>query len=76
MRKPGIYLSRVQVAERIGVQAGALSRYKLPESDVIIGPVNDDGTIPRGSVRGWLPETIDKWNANRPGRGKRTDLAQ
>lgn len=75
MRKPGIYLSRVQVAERIGVQAGALSRYKLPEPDVIIGPVNDDGTIPRGSVRGWLPETIDKWNASRPGRGKRTDLA-
>lgn len=24
--------------------------------------------------RGWLPETIDRWNAKRPGRGARTDL--
>ena len=22
-----------------------------------------------GRTRGWLPETIDEWNANRPGRG-------
>ncbi|MCZ9634857.1 hypothetical protein RhoBH5_29595, partial [Rhodococcus sp. BH5] len=48
----------------------------IASSGGVGGPVNDDGTIPRGSVRGWLPETIDKWNANRPGRGKRTDLAQ
>ena len=22
-----------------------------------------------GRTRGWLPETIDRWNASRPGRG-------
>ena len=26
-----------------------------------------DATI--GRTRGWLPETIDRWNASRPGRG-------
>jgi len=57
------YLSRTQVAERIGVTPGALSRYKLPPEDVKVG-----------GVRGWLPETIDRWHAGRPGRGARTDL--
>lgn len=57
------YLSRTQVAERIGVTAGALSRYKLPEPDVMVG-----------DVRGWLPTTVDAWHAARPGRGARTDL--
>lgn len=58
-----IYLSRTQVAERIGVTPGALSRYKLPDPDAMIG-----------AVRGWLPATIDAWQAQRPGRGARTDL--
>jgi hypothetical protein len=57
------YLSRTQVAERIRVTPGALSRYKLPPPDATIG-----------DVRGWLPTTIDTWHANRPGRGARTDL--
>jgi hypothetical protein len=57
------YLSRTQVAQRIGVTPGALSRYKLPAPDAVIG-----------TVRGWLPETIDSWHAHRPGRGARTDL--
>lgn len=30
----------------------------------------------RGGTHGWLPETIDKWNANRPGKGARTDLTR
>jgi len=51
-----------------------MGRYKLPEPDVIVGPINEDGTIPRGTVRGWTAETIDQWNATRPGRGARTDL--
>ncbi|WP_037176162.1 hypothetical protein [Rhodococcus sp. UNC363MFTsu5.1] len=76
MRKPRVYLSRAQFAERIGVEPGALSRYKLPEPDVIVGPVNEDGSLPRGTTRGWLPETIDEWNAHRPGRGARTDLLE
>lgn len=53
------YLSRSEVAERIGVQPSTMSRYKLPEPDAVIG-----------TVRGWLPETIDAWEADRPGRGK------
>lgn len=57
------YLSMAEVAERIGVQPATLSRYRLPEADAVIG-----------GRRGWLPDTIDEWNANRPGRGARTDL--
>jgi hypothetical protein len=57
------YLSRTQVAERIGVTPGALSRYKLPPPDAMIG-----------DVRGWLPATVDAWHEQRPGRGARTDL--
>ncbi|MFC7447896.1 hypothetical protein [Rhodococcus daqingensis] len=51
-----------------------MSRYKLPPPDAIIGPINEDGSLPRGTTRGWLAETIDEWNAERPGRGARTDL--
>lgn len=69
------YLNLAQVEEHLGLARGSLSsRIKLPTPDVIVGPVNDDGTIPRGTVRGWLPSTIDQWNAHRPGRGARTDL--
>lgn len=57
------YLSLAEVAERIGVQPATLSRYRLPEPDAVIG-----------GRRGWTPATIDLWNANRPGRGARTDL--
>ena len=53
-----VYLSRSEVAARIGVKPDTLSRYKLPEPDATIG-----------SVRGWLPETVDAWNAQRPGKG-------
>ena len=50
------YLGIKQVSERLGV-ANAAS-YDLPAPDVTIG-----------RTRGWLPETIDGWNAKRPGRG-------
>ncbi|AUV60784.1 DNA binding protein [Mycobacterium phage Rem711] len=72
---PTRYLNQAEFAERIGVAPSSLSRYKLPAPDVIVGPVNEDGSLPRGTVRGWLPATIDEWNASRPGRGARTDLA-
>jgi hypothetical protein len=55
------FLSRTEFAERIGVQSATLGRYKLPEPDARIG-----------TTRGWLPETVDAWNAARPGRGKRS----
>lgn len=50
------YLGIKQVSERLGV-ANAAS-YDLPEPDVTIG-----------RTRGWLTDTIDQWNAQRPGRG-------
>lgn len=53
-----VYLSVGDVAERIGVTPAAIARYKMPEPDALIG-----------KTRGWLPETIDTWNASRPGRG-------
>lgn len=51
-----VYLSLKQVDERLGVKNAAA--YRLPEPDAMIG-----------TTRGWLPETIDRWNAARPGRG-------
>ena len=44
--------------ERLGVKNPAAKGYNLPEPDALIG-----------ATRGWLPETIDRWNAARPGRG-------
>jgi predicted DNA-binding transcriptional regulator AlpA len=52
------YLSRPEVAERIGVKPDTLNRYKLPLPDAQIG----------SRLLGWLPETIDRWNAARPSR--------
>lgn len=52
------YLGAKQVAERLGITSGGLLNLKLPEPDATIG-----------RTRGWLPETIDEWNAQRPGRG-------
>lgn len=52
------YMSFTEVVDQLGVKTGALATYKLPEPDAIIG-----------RTRGWLPDTIDRWNANRPGRG-------
>lgn len=52
------YLSVTDVAKKLGIATSAVSVYKLPEPDVMIG-----------RTRGWLPETIDQWNAQRPGRG-------
>ena len=69
------YLNLAQFEERIGMARGGLSKFRsLPTPDVIVGPVNDDGSLPRGTTRGWLADTIDQWNAARPGRGARTDL--
>lgn len=52
------YLSVAEVAERIGVKNASAAGYRLPEPDALVG-----------RTRGWLPETIDEWNRNRPGRG-------
>jgi len=52
------YLSRPEVAARIGVKPDTLNRYKLPPHDAQIG----------ARLVGWLPETIDAWNARRPSK--------
>ena len=66
MTAPARYLSRPEVAERIGVKKDTLNRYKLPEPDAQIG----------ARQVGWLPETIDKWNAARPGSPGRPEPKQ
>jgi hypothetical protein len=54
------YLSRVEVAARIGLKSvRSLSGMTLPPYDVRVGV-----------HRGWKPETIDTWQANRPGSGR------
>lgn len=63
-----LYLSMSQVANRLGLSVNTVSSYcqkgMLPEPDAYTGEE------PR-AVRGWLPETIDAWNASRPGKGGR-----
>lgn len=49
------YLSRAEVAARIGVKPDTLGRYRMPAHDAMIG-----------TVRGWLPATIDEWQKHRP----------
>lgn len=55
-----IYMSFTEVAEFLGIQKGALANYNMPEPDALIG-----------RTRGWKRETIEQWNANRPGHGGR-----
>lgn len=50
------FLSLTEVAQRLGVTTGGLLNLRLPEPDALIG-----------RTRGWKPETIDRWNAARPG---------
>lgn len=54
---PARFLSRPEVAERIGVKPDTLNRYELPPHDAQVG-----------ELKGWTPATIDAWNAARPSR--------
>ena len=67
------YLGTAAVAQRAGLTVATVRSYirkgLLPDADVII-------TTPSGPLRGWAPETIDAWQASRPGQGARTDLAK
>lgn len=57
--KVQVYLSRQQIAERLGMKSvRSLSGIDLPPHDVEVG-----------IHKGWKPETIDAWHAERPGRG-------
>jgi hypothetical protein len=59
------YLNLTEFAQRINIERDTLSKYKLPVPDSIVG-----------DRRGWLPATIDTWNASRPGRGNWGPKAQ
>lgn len=67
------YLSIDDVARHLGLSVFTVRAYykqgRLPAPDAVIGldPNNTQKT-------GWIIETIDTWNASRPGRGRRTDL--
>ncbi|XBH21624.1 XRE family transcriptional regulator [Jonesiaceae bacterium BS-20] len=49
------YLSLQEIADRLGVSRNSVAKYNLPKPDAYIG-----------TTRGWLPETIDTWDAARP----------
>lgn len=57
-------LTLQEAADRLGLSRSTLRTYRFPDPDVQIG-----------RIVGWLPQTVDEWQANRPGRGARTDLA-
>lgn len=65
------YLSLNGLAQRVGISPHTARSYReegrLPPPDATIG----EGLR---ATLGWLPETVDNWQANRPGRGARTDL--
>lgn len=54
------YLSLTDIARQLGITIGALASLKLPKPDAMID-----------RTRGWLPSTIDEWNAHRPSHGGR-----
>lgn len=59
------YVSVSEYAAQLGISQPTLSGYKLPGPDAIIG-----------KTRGWLQETLDEWNRNRPGQGHRPKKAR
>jgi len=52
------YLSVTDVSKRLGISTAAVSAYKLPQPDALIG-----------RPRGWPPQTLHGRAAQRPGRG-------
>ena len=52
------YLSVTEVAQLLGISTAAASAYRLPEPDATIG-----------RTQGWKRQTVETWNAARPGRG-------
>lgn len=56
------YLDITEAAKRLGVRPGTVTRYRswrvFPAPDVMLG------RSPR-----WSPETLDLWQASRPGKG-------
>jgi hypothetical protein len=53
------FWGRKEVAEYLDVKTDSINGYNLPAPDAQIG-----------IHRGWMPDTIRKWEINRPGKGK------
>lgn len=60
-----VALTLQEAADRIGVTRSTLRTYKFIDPDVKIG-----------NVSGYWPESVDAWNAARPGQGARVDLRE
>lgn len=55
------FLGRTEVAHYLGMKSiRSLAGVDLPPHDVEIG-----------DRKGWMPATIDRWKASRPGKGRR-----
>ncbi|WP_336794299.1 hypothetical protein [Gordonia malaquae] len=54
-------MNRAQVEDRAGLARGSLSKVAKPPVAVVIGPINPDGSIPRGTVVGYDPDDVEKW---------------
>jgi hypothetical protein len=58
-------------AAHVGVQPSTWRRYVVEGRT----PAPDGTDLDRGHARPWwYPETLDAWQASRPGAGARTDL--
>ncbi len=58
-----VYLSTIEAADRIGMERATFNSHRnKPPPDAIIGASTGR------PVKGWLPSTIDMWNANRTRR--------
>jgi|GEM_PF-758063 len=55
---PAVFLSLTEGSALLGIPRATLSKYRLPDPDAVIG-----------GVRGWRADTLESWNAARPGRG-------
>lgn len=56
------YLTTSEAAARCGITVSTWNRYKTPPEDAITG-----------KIKGYLPQTVDEWNARRPGQGNKKD---
>jgi len=43
----------------MGLRRHALKKAEMRPPDAVIGPVNQDGSLQKGAIRGGLPETVD-----------------
>ncbi len=64
------YLPLAQFADTGRGRRTYPDRYRLPTRTRAIGPVDDSGGLSGTAVHDWLQETVDTWQAARPGSGR------